>query len=55
RLIDFDHLVDTGMIAAEDKRLFHYVETAEQAWELLAAHYGFDAAPTETGAFADDI
>jgi len=55
RLIDFDHLVETGMIGAEDQRLFHYVETAEQAWELLSAHYGFDAAPTETGAFADDI
>ncbi|MCI1193279.1 LOG family protein [Calidifontimicrobium sp. SYSU G02091] len=55
RLIDFDHLVDTGMIDAKDKHLFHYVETAEQAWEVLAGEYGFDAAPTVTGEFAVDI
>ena len=55
RLIDFDHLVATGMIDAADKHLFHYVETAEQAWELLAAEYGFDATPTTTGDYAVDI
>ena len=40
RLIDFEHLVETGMIAPEDRQLFHYVETADQAWHLLAAEYG---------------
>ena len=55
RLVDFDHLVATGMISPQDQRLFHYVETAEQAWELLAAEYGFDAQPTITGEFAVDI
>ena len=55
RLINFDHLVDTGMIAARDLELFHFVETAEQAWETLAAHYGFDLPETQTGEFADDI
>ena len=55
RLIDFDHLVATGMIAPQDKLLFHYVETAEEAWELLAAEYGYDAQPTVTGEFAVDI
>jgi uncharacterized protein (TIGR00730 family) len=40
KLIDFEHLVETGMIAAEDRQLFHFVETAEQAWHLLAAEYG---------------
>jgi uncharacterized protein (TIGR00730 family) len=54
RLIDFDLLVETGMISPGDVALFRYVETAEQAWEALAAHYGFDAPPTETGAFADE-
>jgi uncharacterized protein (TIGR00730 family) len=44
RLIDFDHLVDTGMISPQDRSLFHYVETAEQAWELLAAEYGIGPA-----------
>ena len=55
KLINFEHLVDTGMIGAGDLGLFHYVETAEEAWALLAAHYGFDATPTQTGEFADDI
>ena len=41
RLIDFDHLVESGMISADDRQLFHYVETAEQAWDHLATHYGF--------------
>jgi uncharacterized protein (TIGR00730 family) len=55
RLIDFQHLIDTGMISARDTQLFRFVETAEEAWEVLAAHYGFDLPPTETGAFADDV
>ena len=55
KLINFGHLVDTGMISPGDLELFHYVETAEDAWALLAAHYGFDATPTQTGEFADDI
>ena len=44
KLIDFQHLVDTGMISPDDLDLFHFVETAEQAWDHLAAYYGFDAA-----------
>ena len=55
KLINFDHLVETGMISAQDLQLFRYVETAEEAWEILAAHYGFDEPPTQTGEFADDI
>jgi len=43
------------MIGAQDLRLFRYVESAEEAWEVLAAHYGFDLPPTETGAFAEDV
>ncbi len=55
RLINFDLLIDTGMISPGDVNLFHYVETAEEAWELLQAEYGFDATPTQTGDFAADI
>jgi uncharacterized protein (TIGR00730 family) len=55
KLINFQHLVDTGMISAGDENLFRFVETAEEAWEYLAAHYGFDATPTETGDLAVDI
>jgi hypothetical protein len=43
------------MISAGDLKLFHVVETAEEAWAVLAAHYGFDAPATVTGEFADDI
>jgi len=55
KLINFDHLVDTGMINAADLHLFHFVESAEEAWEVLATYYGFDAPPTQTGEFAVDI
>ncbi|MCY7316380.1 MAG: LOG family protein [Rubrivivax sp.] len=55
RLIDFDYLVETGMISAGDLRLFCYVETAEEAWDVLATHYGFNAQPTQTGELAVDI
>jgi uncharacterized protein (TIGR00730 family) len=54
-LIDFQYLVDCGMISPEDLGLFHYVETAEEAWARLAEHYGFDLPETETGEFADDV
>jgi uncharacterized protein (TIGR00730 family) len=40
-LIDFDLLVSTGMISAPDVNLFRFVETAEEAWDVLAAEYGF--------------
>ncbi len=55
RLVNFELLIDTGMISPQDVNLFHYVETAEEAWEVLAAEYGFDLPETETGAFAIDI
>ncbi len=55
RLINFDVLIDTGMISPGDVHLFRYVETAEEAWAVLEAEYGFDAPPTQTGEFAVDI
>ena len=55
RLIDFDVLIDTGMINAEDVELFRFVETAEEAWAHLESEYGFDLPETETGDFAIDI
>jgi len=54
-LINFQHLVDTGMISAGDLGLFHFVETAEEAWAKLSEHYGFDLPDTRTGAYAEDI
>jgi uncharacterized protein (TIGR00730 family) len=55
RLIDFELLVETGMIGAEDLELFHFVESAEEAWAVLAGEYGFDLPDTGPGAFAMDI
>ena len=40
RLVDFDLLVEEGHIEATDLDLFHFVETAEQAWDEIAAFYG---------------
>jgi hypothetical protein len=54
KLINFDWLVETGMISPGDISLIRYVETAEEAWHVLAAEYGFDAPPTQTGAFAEE-
>jgi uncharacterized protein (TIGR00730 family) len=55
RLINFEVLVETGMIGAEDVGLFRFVESAEEAWSLLEAEYGFDLPDTQTGDFAIDI
>ena len=40
KLLNVDHLVDTGMISPEDVHLFRYVETAEEAWDTLQQVYG---------------
>ncbi len=53
RLINFDLLVETGMISAPDLNLFHFVETAEEAWSVLEAEYGFDLPESELGDLAD--
>ncbi|MBY0377187.1 MAG: TIGR00730 family Rossman fold protein, partial [Gammaproteobacteria bacterium] len=43
KLLNFDWLVETGMIAEKDLKLFHYVETAEEAWQKIAAFYRLQA------------
>jgi len=50
RLIDFDLLVETGMIGPDDVQLFKFVETAEEGWAALKGAYGFEGiadAPAE--------
>jgi uncharacterized protein (TIGR00730 family) len=54
KLINFELLVETGMISPGDVHLFRFVETAQEAWELLAAEYGFDLPPTQSGAFEEE-
>ena len=47
RLINFELLVDTGMISPSDVDLFHFVETADEAWNHLEEQYGFGRAPQD--------
>ena len=47
RLVNFELLVETGMISPHDVNLFRFVETAEEAWALLEAEYGFVASDDE--------
>jgi uncharacterized protein (TIGR00730 family) len=54
KLINFQHLVDTGMISAGDLDLFRFVETAEEAWQQLAQHYAFEPRHSADGAFAEE-
>ncbi|MCV2216986.1 LOG family protein [Thauera sp. Sel9] len=42
KLIDFDVLVEHGVISPKDKELFHYAETAEEAWDVIKAAYQGD-------------
>jgi uncharacterized protein (TIGR00730 family) len=47
KLINVDHLVDTGMISPEDVNLFRYVETAQEAWDTLRNEYGLAQPATD--------
>lgn len=40
RLINWQWLVDNGLISQQDLRLFHYAETAQEAWDLIGRHNG---------------
>ncbi len=53
RVIDFEVLVAEGMIDPADARLFHYVETAEEAWAHICAFYGLDPNPRQPSDAAD--
>ena len=55
KLLNFEHLVATGMIAERDLQLFHFVETAHEAWALLSQHYGFDDPPQDGQDLSVDI
>lgn len=40
RLINWQWLVDNGLIARQDLQLFQYAETAQEIWDLIARHNG---------------
>ncbi|NOS79697.1 MAG: LOG family protein [Nitrospira sp.] len=39
RLINWDFLVEQGLIGPQDLGLFHYAETAQEAWDLIARNH----------------
>lgn len=39
RVIDFEALVAEGVVAPDDLKLFTFVESAEEAWEMVCAYY----------------
>lgn len=39
RLINFDVMVEEGMINEEDLNLFEFVDTAEEAWQVIKEYY----------------
>jgi uncharacterized protein (TIGR00730 family) len=41
KIVNFDAMVDAGVISAEDLDLFTYVETAEAAWNTIRDYYGW--------------
>jgi uncharacterized protein (TIGR00730 family) len=40
RLINWQWLVENGLVAQQDLQLFHYAETAQEAWDLISHHNG---------------
>ncbi len=42
KVINFEALADEGVINHEDLNLFHWVETAEEAWAKIATFYELD-------------
>src|SRR3546814_11046242 len=45
RVVNFEALVEEGVISPNDLRIFRFVETAEEAWDIVTTHYGMYAAP----------
>ena len=44
RLINWTLLVEDGLIATDDLALFHFAETAQQAWDLIIRNHGAPSA-----------
>ena len=39
RLINWQMLVEEGLISQQDREMFHYVETAQEAWDVIAKNH----------------
>jgi len=42
RIVNFDAMVEEGVISPEDTKLFHWVETAEEGWAKIVEFYDLD-------------
>jgi len=40
RVVNFDALMEEGVVAPDDLELFRFVETAEEAWDHVCGYYG---------------
>ena len=49
RIVNFDAMVQEGVISLEDRDLVRYVESAEAAWRAICAHYDIDPALADGG------
>ncbi len=39
KVVDFDHLVETGVIDRRDLELFHFTESPREAWEIIQSFH----------------
>jgi predicted Rossmann-fold nucleotide-binding protein len=39
KVLNIPHLMENGLIAPEDLRLFRYAETADEAWRQIVAYH----------------
>jgi uncharacterized protein (TIGR00730 family) len=53
RVIDFEAMVEEGVISAADLELFSYVESAEDAWRIICEHYKIDPKNPDIGQAED--
>jgi predicted Rossmann-fold nucleotide-binding protein len=44
-VVNFDALVEEGVIAPHDLDIFHWCEDAAQAWDFVQRFYEIDPAP----------
>jgi uncharacterized protein (TIGR00730 family) len=49
RVIDFGALVEEGVIAPDDLKLFQFVDSADEAWSHICAHYAEGERPLDCG------
>ncbi|MGE8142174.1 TIGR00730 family Rossman fold protein [Novosphingobium sp. NPDC080210] len=42
RVVNFEALAEEGVISPDDLKLFHWVETADEAWEVIRDFYALD-------------